>query len=492
MAPPTRIVILGGGFAALGTAQHLEGALPADGSVEVTLISRDNYLLFTPLLAEAATGELPSTHVAAPLRAFLRRVRVWQGEVASVDLAKREVTVKQPVTGESVTTAFDHLVLALGAVTSYHHVPGAAEHTIGFKTLADAAQGRAHVVSCFEQATLETDPAARRALLTFVVAGGGYSGVELAAALADFLRELRRYYPSLAGEPLRLVLAHHGQRLLEELTESAAAYTLNLLRRQGIAVRLGTGVTRVDADSVELAPGGTVPTRTVFWTAGVAPDPMIAQLGLPCDHHGAAIVDEHLAVQDHPGVWALGDCAHVPNAQGGTYGPTAQNAEREGPVVAQNILASIQGKPLRRFEYRSMGMLASLGRRTAVGEVFGHQFSGIGAWLLWRTVYLAKLPGWDRRARVGLDWALDFVLPPNIVSSSGGLPVAAGTSAAQGTERAPAAPSTGPAPAPTAAPAPPPGGPAPASTAPKEAATGQALENGGATASAPDHPQTSG
>jgi NADH:ubiquinone reductase (H+-translocating) len=475
--PATRIAILGGGFAALGTARHLEAALPADGSVEVTLISRDNYLLFTPLLAEAATGELPSTHVAAPLRAFLRRVRVWQGEVASVDLARREVAVKQPVTGESVTTAFDHVVLALGAVTSYHHVPGASEHTIGFKTLADAAQGRAHVVSCFEQAALEADPAARRALLTFVVAGGGYSGVELTAALADFLRALRRYYPSLAGEPLRLVLAHHGQRLLEELTDSAAAYTLTLLRRQGIAVRLGTGVTRVEADRVELAPGGTVPTRTVFWTAGVAPDPLIAQLGVPCDHHGAAIVDEHLAVQDHPGVWALGDCAHVPNPRGGAYGPTAQNAEREAPVVAHNVLASIQGRPLRRFDYRPVGMLASLGRRTAVGEVFGHQFSGIGAWLLWRTVYLAKLPGWDRRARVGLDWALDFIVPPNNASSTGALPVSAGTSAAEGTNRAPSAP---------------PGGPASASTAPKDSATGPAAGSGAATPPSPDRPHDQG
>jgi NADH dehydrogenase len=334
-------------------------------------------------------------------------------------------------------------------VTSYHHVPGASEHTIGFKTLADAAQARAHVVSCFEQAALEDAAAARRALLTFVVAGGGYSGVELTAALADFLRALRRYYPSLAGEPLRVVLAHHGERLLEELTDSAAAYTLGLLRRQGIAVRLGTGVTRVEADSVELAPGGTVPTRTVFWTAGVAPDPLIARLGVPCDQHGAAVVDEHLAVQGYPGVWALGDCAHVPNPRGGAYGPTAQNAEREAPVVAHNVLATIQGRPLRRFDYQPVGMLASLGRRTAVGEVFGHQFSGLGAWLLWRTLYLAKLPGWDRRARVGLDWALDFIFPPNIVSSTGALPVAARTVAPGGDHPPAALPSGAAAPAAT-------------------------------------------
>jgi NADH dehydrogenase len=223
-----------------------------------------------------------------------------------------------------------------------------------------------------------------------------------------------------------------------------------LLRQQGIAVRLGTGVTRVEADSVALAPGGTVPTRTVFWTAGVAPDPLLARVGLPCDQHGAAIVDEHLAVQGQSGIWALGDCAHVPNPRGGTYGPTAQNAEREASVVAHNVLAAIRGAPLRRFDYRPLGMLASLGRRTAVGDVLGHQFSGLPAWLLWRTVYLAKLPGWDRRARVGLDWALDFLFPPNIVSSTGALPVPSGTSAVGGTNLPMAAPPSGLPPAPTA------------------------------------------
>ncbi|HLH23798.1 MAG TPA: NAD(P)/FAD-dependent oxidoreductase [Chloroflexota bacterium] len=450
MPATTRVVILGGGFAALGSARHLEAALPADGSVEVTLISRENFLLYTPLLAEAATGQIPPSHVATPLRSFLRRVRVWEGEVVAVDLARREVAVQQPVTGEQVTAPFDQLVLALGAVTSYHHVPGASEHTLGFKTLGDAAIARAHVVSCFEQAAMETDAAARRALLTFVVAGGGYSGVELTAALADFLRELRGYYPPLAREPLRLVLAHHGERLLEELTAPAAAYTLGLLRRRGIAVRLGTGVTGVAADSVELAPGGTVPTRTVFWTAGVAPDPLIGRLGVPCDRHGAAIVDEYLAVQGHPGVWALGDCAHVPNPRGGAYGPTAQNAEREAPVVAYNVLAARTGAPLRRFDYRPVGMLASLGRRSAVGEVFGLRFAGLPAWVLWRTVYLAKLPGWDRRARVGIDWALDFVLPPNIVSSIGALPLTSRTVAQLAAGAPPASPAEPPAPAPAA------------------------------------------
>jgi len=249
------------------------------------------------------------------------------------------------------------------------------------------------------------------------VAGGGFSGVELAAGLADFLVDTRKFYPRLAGQKLHLLLVHHGQRLLEELDEESAAYTLRLLRRQGIGVRLGTAVTRVAANEVDLNPGGTIATQSVFWTAGVTPSPLVQSLPLPKDRHGAVVVDGHLAVQGHPGVWAIGDCASIPNPHdGGTYAPLAQNAEREGPVVAANVLASLHGQPLQTFDYELLGTFASLGHRTAVGKVMGRRFSGLPAWLMWRAVYLSKLPGWDRKARVGTDWLLDFVLPPDLVA----------------------------------------------------------------------------
>ncbi len=418
MGEPTRVLILGGGFAGLATARHLERQLRSDHQVAVTLISRDNFLLFTPMLAEVAIGAVAPSHVTVPLRSLLRRVQVWQAEVSAIDLGARVVTVRHAASGHEHRLPYDQLVLALGAVSSYHGVSGAAEYTLGFKTLADAAQARARIVDCFEQAAIETDPAIRRALLTFVVAGGGYTGVELAAALADFLRELRRYYPALARERLHLVLAHHGPRLLEELPEQAAAYTLRLLQREGIAVRLRTAVSRVAADCVELSPGGVLPTHTVFWAAGVAPNPLVETLPLPKSPHGAVVVDAHLAVPGHSGLWALGDCAAVPNPKGGTYGPTAQNAEREGVLVAHNLLATLRGAPLRAFDYQPMGMLASLGQHRAVGQVFGWQFAGLSAWLLWRTVYLAKLPTADRRLRVGLDWLADSLLPPNIINTA--------------------------------------------------------------------------
>lgn len=416
MIAPARVVILGGGFAGLSAARRLERELGPDDRIAVTLISAENYLLFTPMLAEATTGELAATHIAAPLRDFLRRVRVRQGVAVEVDLARSEVTARHGATGSRWCEPYDHLVLALGSVTSFHHVEGAAEHSLTFKSLADAVSIRARLIDCFEQATIETDGAARRPLLTAVVAGGGYSGVELAAALHDFLQRTRRFYPSLADEPVRLVLAHHGDRLLEELSAPAAAYTLALLRRRGIDVRLSTRVTRVAEDGVELSPGGWLPSHTVIWAAGLAPSPFVETLPLPRDHRGAVIVDEHLAVPGHPGLWALGDCARVPDRGGGSYGPTAQNAEQEGPIVADNVLASLRGRALRPLHYRSKGMLASLGRRRAVGDVCGVRFSGVLAWLLWRTVYWGKLPGLDRKARVGMDWLLDVVFPPDVVN----------------------------------------------------------------------------
>ncbi len=414
---PTRVLILGGGFGGLSAARHFEKTLPTDGSIEVTLVNRDNYLLFTPMLAEVAMGEVNPTHIAVPLRAFLRRVSVRQAEIVGIDLDQRRVTTYSEAADETDELSYDHLILALGSVTSFHHAVGADTYAYPFKHLGDAPRIRDRVLDCFEQAAQDDNPDHRRALLTFVVAGGGFSGVELAAALADFMRETRTFYPSLAGEKLHLVLAHHGQRLLEELDESSAAYTLRLLKQAGIAVRLGTAVCNVAADAVELEPGGKIPTRSVFWTAGVAPSPLVQALPVPKDRHGAVVVDGHLAVQGRPGLWAIGDCASITNPrEGGTYAPLAQNAEREGPVVAHNVLATLRGEPLRTFDYRLLGTFASLGQKSAVGRILGHKFSGFPAWLLWRSVYLAKLPGWDRKARVGTDWLLDFVLPADVVA----------------------------------------------------------------------------
>jgi len=419
---PARVVILGGSFAGLFTALELEKRMPADGSLQVTLISHDNYLLFTPMLAEVAAGEVSPDNVAVPLRRFLRRVRVWQGDATGADLQRKVVLMRHLVTGEPAEVPYDHLVLALGSVTSYHHVPGAPENSLTFKSLEDAANARAHLIDALEQASVQTDAGARRALLTIVVTGGGNTGVELAASLNDLAESMRRCYPGLARERARVVLVHHGQRLLEQLDDSLAAYALRLLRRRRVDVRLSTDVKEVRADGVELDPGGTLPTRMVFWTAGIAPSPFVDALPVPKDHHGAVIVDGNFAVQGNPGVWALGDCASIPNPKGGTYAPLAQNAEREGPAVAANILATLRGQPLKSFTFQPLGMMTPLGSHRAVARIFGRNLSGLPAWLLWRAAYLSKLPGLDRKIRVGTDWLLDTILPPDIVDTLGRTP----------------------------------------------------------------------
>src|SRR5262249_52147124 len=265
-------------------------------------------LLFTPMLADVATGQLNPIHIATPTRAFLRRVQVRQGEVVGVDLERRRGQTYSPPGQEQAERPSEHLILALGSVASFRHAPGAETYAFPFKHLGDAARIRDRVLDCIDWAASEPDPAKRRALLTFVVAGGGFAGVELAAALADFLDATRRYYRRLAGERPQLLLAHHGSRLLEELPEAAAGYTLKRLQRQGVDVRLRTGVTAVTPETATLDPGGTIATRSVFWTAGVAPNPLVESLPLPKDQHGALTVDGHLAVQGQQGIWAIGDC----------------------------------------------------------------------------------------------------------------------------------------------------------------------------------------
>jgi NADH:quinone reductase (non-electrogenic) len=420
---PTRVMILGGGFAGLAAARAFEWHLRRDRRIAVTLVCRNNYLLFTPMLAEVASGAIDSTHIATPNRSFLRGVNARQGEVVAIDPEQQRVQLFSPVVQDQKELPYDHLILALGSVTTFRHAPGAAEYSFPFKHLGDAQRIHDRVLDCFDWAAGESDPAQRRALLTFVVAGGGFAGVELAAALADFVRDSHRFYPPLAGESAQVLLVHHGVRLVPELPESAAAYTHKRLQQQGIDLRMRTAVTGVTPTCITLEPGGMVLTRTVLWTAGVAPNPVVAELDLPKDQHGAILVDGFLRVPGRPGLWAIGDCAAIPDPRtGGTYGPLAQNAAREGPVVAHNVLATVEGTTLQTFDYQLQGVFASLGKRHAVGEINGRQVSGSLAWFLWRTVYLAKLPGLDRRVRVGCDWLLDLPLPAGLDRAARGHP----------------------------------------------------------------------
>jgi NADH dehydrogenase len=413
---PVRILILGGGFAGLHAAQQLERALPGGMPVEITIVNRDNFILFTPMLHEVAASDLDVTHIVNPIRRLVRRAALLVGEVEAVDLVDRRVIVHHAENGHRHALEFDHLVLALGAVTNFHGVPGLEERALTMKTLGDAIALRNRLIQVLEQADFECAAAEqRRELLTVLVAGGGFAGVETVGAANEFLREALRAYPRLSEDMLRVVLVHSGPALLPELDGRLGHYADRMLRRGGVDVRLQTRVTGVGDDGVTLSDGTTLPARTIVWTAGTAPSPLLAELPCMLDH-GRVVVDDCLRVAEWPGVWALGDCALVPDlTTGKSCPPTAQHALRQGKALARNIAAELRGQAAQPFVFSTLGQLAAIGRRSGVANVLGWRFQGFVAWWLWRTIYLSKLPGLDRKVRVALDWTLDLVFGKDIV-----------------------------------------------------------------------------
>lgn len=411
-----RIVILGGGFAGVTAAGRLERHFGRRPDIEVTIVDGENFSLFTPLLPEVPSGSLQAKHIVYPLRAALRRTHVRQAEVREIDLDRRVVVAAHCPKCREAPLPYDHLVLAFGGATNFFGLPGLADHARTMKTLADATALHAHLIDKLEHADLEDDPEARRGLLTFVVAGGGFAGVETAAQVNDFVRSAGRYYPRVGPADVRVVLVHSGPRVLPEVSEKLSAYALRQLGRRGVEVRLGERVKGATADRAELSTGEELACQTLVWAAGVAPHPLIARLDLPKGAGGRVAVDACLRSVGRPEVWALGDCAAVPDlAREGVCPPTAQHALRQGKVVADNVAAALAGGEPSPFKYKPLGLMAGLGRRSAVAEVFGLRFSGFFAWWLWRTVYLMKLPGLERKVRVALDWTLDLFFARDIV-----------------------------------------------------------------------------
>ena len=409
----TRIVVLGGGFAGTYAAKTLDRLFRRADDVSITLVSRTNYMVFTPLLAEVSGNVIEPHHAVPPLRAFLKKARFQLGEVREID-AKAQHVVVEHFDGGSVTLPYDYLVIALGSDTNYRQVPGAAHHSFDLKTLEDAMRLRNHVLALLEQADVSEDAEQRRTLLAFVAGGGGYAGVEGLSQLQDFVMQALRFYPTLRREEFSFILASRSPQLLGDGDQRLGRYAANVMRRRGIQVRTGVTVKEVKSDQVLLEPGGWVPAFTVLWAAGIEVSPLVRSLDLPKDKYGALVVDGRLQVKDHPNIYALGDCAAVPK-QEGTYAPTAQNASREGVLVAHNIAARIRGGKEKVFDYSPIGTLASLGNHQAVAEVWGIPITGFIAWVMWRAVYWAKLPEVTRKVRVMIDWILEPLLPTDIV-----------------------------------------------------------------------------
>ena len=413
----SRIVIVGGGFAGLSAARRFQRLALRGAPIDVTLISDSNFLLFTPMLAEVASSSLEPSHISAPIRASVAHTRFRHAAVEDIDTDARTVRLAGGP-GPAERIPYDHLVLAVGSVPHFLGLPGVEQHAHTLKDLRDATDLRDHVIGLLERADhVEPDPIERERLLTFVVAGGGFAGAEVIAELFDLVHGVLHYFPGITADEPHFVLVHSRDRILPELSAELAGYALDRLRARGIEFRLGVRVTEATAEDVLLDDGQRIPTRTFIWTAGNRPSPLVAKLGGAHAHNGALVTDPSFRAVGLERVWALGDCAQIPDVDqdGAYFPPTAQHAIRQGKAVADNIAAVISGGTPAEFRFAALGVLVALGHRTAAAEIRGHRFSGLAAWSLWRGIYLAKLPGGEKRVRVFLDWVLDLVFPRDIV-----------------------------------------------------------------------------
>jgi NADH:ubiquinone reductase (H+-translocating) len=412
-----RVLILGGGFGGVFTAKHLRQ--PAGSDIHVELISRNNFLVFQPLLPEVAGGGIHPADAVSPLRLFLPGVSVRVGEVQEIDFAAKTVHVTARRGREITAVPYDHLVIALGEVVDLSRTPGLADRALVMKDVVDAFQIRNHVLGCMEEADSTPDPRRKRRLLTFVVVGGGFTGVETLGEMQELIRKSLRHYPSVRPDEVRIILVQHGARILPELPEHLAAYATDTLRRRGVEIMLKTGVKAVTSAGIETDSGLTLDAETIIAAIGNAPSPLMRSLPVPLDH-GRIVVDRCLRVQGLDDVWALGDNAHIPlgdpnDDKTGYAPPLAQFAFREAKVLAGNVVAHLHGRPLTPFEYRSVGTMASLGGRSGVADILGVRITGFLAWAAWRLLYLSLLPGISTRIRVAVDWSLDLVISRSIV-----------------------------------------------------------------------------
>jgi NADH:quinone reductase (non-electrogenic) len=406
-----RILVLGGGFSGVTTARHLERVLRRHRDAEITLVSRDNFFVVTPLLFEACSGRLELRHCAQPIRAALRRTRFIEAAVEAVDVERQMV---RAVASESGTydLPYDHLVVALGASTNERLIPGSS-NAFTFKTMADALVLRNHLIERFERADAAPHSTTRGSCLTVVVIGGGLVGVELLGELTALADDVLRFYPRLRRDEIRFHLFEAGPRILPEIDERLAAVASRVLQRRGADVRVATPVRAIEAGRVYLA-NETIETSTIVLTAGIVPSAIASTIPVLHDSRGRIAVDETMRSRSHPQVWALGDCAEIPGPDGRPYPALAQHSVREARQLARNIQRVIEGRVPAPFVFQPLGTMASLGHTRAVALAFGVRLTGFPAWWMRRTYYLFQMPRWDRRLRIVLDWTVALFFRPDI------------------------------------------------------------------------------
>jgi NADH dehydrogenase len=403
------VLILGGGFGGLTAARKLERLLP-HASARCTLINDVNFMLYTPLLPGAAGGTLEPRHVVVPLREELRSTHLRLARVTGADPSRNAVTIRNPE-GDEEELRYDQLIVTLGSTSRTLPIPGLAEHAVGLKTLSEAISLRNRLVQTLEHAESIDDDEARHSLLSYVFVGAGYAGVESLAELQDFAADVLDLYPRCRLHGLRFVLVEARDRLMPEISPGLADFAGKELRRRGIEIKLSTTIERVSAESTELSNGEVIPTRTVAWTAGVTPHPIVARLGLPLDGGGRIKVDRFCQVEGFDNVWAIGDAAAVPDPArpGQPSPPTCQHAIRQGRTVATNVAAALGDGHRRPFTYKTLGVFVDMGRHQAVAETIGIKWRGFPAWFLARTYHLSQMPGFRRRVRLVTDWTVGLL-----------------------------------------------------------------------------------
>ncbi|QEC49636.1 NAD(P)/FAD-dependent oxidoreductase [Baekduia soli] len=415
------VVIAGGGFGGFYAARTLEKVLPPQAA-RITLVNDVNFLLYTPLLPGAAAGSLEPRHVVVPLREELRRTDLRLGTVVGATPAERTIQVRGAA-GVVEDLHYDQLVVALGSVSRTLPVPGLAEHGLGFKSLPEAIQLRNHVIRTLEVAETLEDPAERQAWLSYVFVGAGYAGLEGLAELQDFAADVIQLYPRCRTQGMRWILVEARDRVMPEIPAGLAEFATRELRGRGIEMRLGTTLQSAQADRVTLSGGEVVPTRTLVWTAGVKPHPVIARLGLALDDRGRIRVDATMRAEGQDAVWAIGDAAAVPDpARKGREPtpPTAQHAIRQGRTVARNVAASLGNGRVRPFRFKTKGVFVDMGQGQAVATTLGIRWRGVPAWWLARSYHLAMLPGTKRKLRLLVDWNIQLLFGRD-TSELGGL-----------------------------------------------------------------------
>ena len=409
--PRTRIVVLGGGVGGLAAARHLDREFAQRPDVEVTLVSRDNFFLLSPLLFEACSGVLELRHCAQPIRPCLRRARFMEATVEHIDVDRRVVRVVVPE-GDVHELSYDHVVIALGATTNVTLIPG-SEHARTFKTVADALVLRNHVIERLERADVETDAERRRQLLTVVIIGGGLVGVELLGELTAFMHDELRYYPRIRPDELRFHLFEAGDRLLPEAMPFVARYAEKVLRGRGADLRTSTPVQAIEPGVVRWK-GGVIEADTIVLVAGIVPSTVAAATAVERDRRGRIVTDPTMRSISHPNVWAIGDCAAIPGPDGKPYPALAQHAVREARRVAENIRAVVDRNAPKAFAFRALGTMAAFGHTRAACDVRGIELTGFLAWWMRRTYYLFQMPRWDTRVRIALDWTVSLFFKPDL------------------------------------------------------------------------------